>query len=160
GGAISRDGRTGYFFDDASGNESGRWVAAPVADPSRQTVLLPELDAATPAGLVPLSDDRVVVGRMVPKGFELAIANVDGGGRVVFSANDFGYVVDVTDDDSHALLAVFRDGDDEHPGSSVIRLADGAVVAEFVPTGIKFDPSGFHPRDNTKVLVTEESTGW
>jgi dipeptidyl aminopeptidase/acylaminoacyl peptidase len=160
GGAISLDGRTGYYFDDTSGNETGRWISVLIADPAQQTTLLPELSEATPAGFVPVVDGQVLIGRLVREGFELAVVRPDGSGRVAYISSDFHTVVGVSGDGSHALLSVFRNGDDEHPGTLLVRLSDGAVVAEHVPPGTKFEPADFDPLSSTRVLVTEESTGW
>lgn len=160
GGAISRDGKTGYFFDDVSGNESGRWVAVSVDDTSHRATVLPDLDPATPAGLVSTGDGRILVGRLVDAGFELGIVEPDGQGRVGYTCDDYCYVIDANQGGTRVLLAVLHDGDDEHPGARVVDLATGSVVAEHVVVGKKFEPAGFHPLDDTLVLVTEEGTGW
>jgi dipeptidyl aminopeptidase/acylaminoacyl peptidase len=158
--SISPDGQTVYWFDDDAGNELGRWQAVTTAGPT--VTLLAGLNPAYPAGVAPLRDGRVVVGRTIDvsapdeNGFELALAEADGSGRVVFACADPGGLIDVSNDGTLALIGFAPGGDWLHLAVRVVRLADGVTVAELVDAGRNLTAVGFDPRDSTRVLLGHE----
>jgi dipeptidyl aminopeptidase/acylaminoacyl peptidase len=159
--SISPDGRTVYWFDDDAGNELGRWQAVP-AGGGPSVTLLAGLRPAYPAGLAPLRDGRVVVGRTIDasapddNGFELAIADDEGSGRVVYGCVDPAGLIDVSEDAALALIGFAPGGDWLHMAVRVVRLADGAAAAELVDAGRNLTAVGFDPRDSTRVLLGHE----
>lgn len=156
GARVSPDGETVVWFDDDRGSELGRWVAQDW-DGGNVRTLLPDLSPAYgPGGLAALRGERAVVGRLVETGFELAVAEADGSGRVVYTTDEPVQLADVSDDESRALL-VFAPGDDWlHPGSRVVDLTSGEVVAELSEQGRRFEPLGFRPGQPGVVLVAVE----
>jgi dipeptidyl aminopeptidase/acylaminoacyl peptidase len=159
--SISPDGLTAYWFDDVAGNELGRWQAVPVGGGATVT-LLAELGTAYPAGLVPLRDGRAAVGRMIDvatpgeDGFELAVAEADGSGHVVYSCADPGSLIDVSADGDRASIDFAPGGDWLHLGVRVVRLADGQTLAELVDDKRNLAAVGFDPRDSARVLIGHE----
>ncbi|HVN50641.1 MAG TPA: hypothetical protein VMT43_04370, partial [Acidimicrobiales bacterium] len=156
GAAVSRDGSTVYWFDDRSGDELGRWVAAPFDDPARTIVLLPELEPAYSSGFQPLSGGAALIGRIVGDSFELARAEPDGSGRVVHTSTDLAGVEHATPDGELALLEFPPDGDFLHPATRVVRTADGSVVAELREDLVAIRPVAFHPSDPGRVLLVHD----
>lgn len=155
GASVSRDGSSVYWFDDQDGSEVGRWQRTGFAG-GPTTTLLPDLDPSYPAGIEPVGDGRVVVGRLVDAGFEVAVAAPDGSGGVAHRDGDPASLVDVSSDGSLALVGFAPGGDWLHLGLRVVRLADGEVVAELVRDGSNLDPVGFHPGDAGQVLLGHE----
>ena len=160
GGAISHDGQIAFYFDDTSGDETGRWVAVPLVNPTQSTVLLPDLPTAYNAGLVSLADGRVLMGRTTEAGFELALAEPDGSGRVVYTASDFGHLRNATPDGSVALISYDPNGDGDHPACRVIRTSDGTITAQLQEPNLKLAPIAFNPTNPDEVLVSHERHGW
>jgi dipeptidyl aminopeptidase/acylaminoacyl peptidase len=161
GAAISPDGESVFWFDDRAGDELGRWECQRVGDRGSAT-LLADLLPAYPAGIAPLADGRVFVGRMLDTatsdgvGFELAVATAGGSGRVVYRCPDPADLVDVAHDGELALLGFAPAGDWLHTGVRVVRVSDGAVVAQLVDDGRSLVGAGFHPADADRVLLTHE----
>jgi dipeptidyl aminopeptidase/acylaminoacyl peptidase len=159
GAAMSPDGSTVFWFDDSAGDELGRWRS--VAEVGEAT-LLPELPPAYPGGLLALADGRVVVGRLndVPPGgdvaFEVAVAGRDGAGAVAYRSADPAELIDVSEDGSLALLSVAPAGNWLRLGARVVRLSDGAVVADLIDEGRNLTAVGFHPSDPRLVLLGHE----
>ena len=124
--------------------------------------LLADLGPCYPAGVVPLRDDRVVMGRTIDaatpedNGFELAVADADGSGQAVYGCVDPGGLIDVSDDGALALIGFAPGGDWLHIAVRVVRLADGVTVAELVDEGQNLTPVGFDPRDSSRVLLGHE----
>jgi dipeptidyl aminopeptidase/acylaminoacyl peptidase len=168
GAAVSPDGRDVFWFDDHAGDEVGRWMRAGVdasqgvQAPLASVPVLPHLDPSYPGGIEVLPDGRVVVGRLMDAalaegmGFELAVADADGGGEVVFRCADPAFLADVSHDARRALLAVAPDGNSLRLKAVVLDLAAGAVVAELVDEGRNLSPVQFHPADSSLVLFAHE----
>ena len=165
GGAISADGQHVLWFDDSDGDEVGRWVREPFSpDGSDAVVLLPGLPATFNAGVVAKAS-TTYLGRLTDDGLEIAVADAAGDGSIVARVDQPGALVDIDGDEALALIAFAPEGDSLHMGIRVIRLADGAVVAELVDTGKALAPIGFSPTDGGDhdatvpagtVLVTHE----
>jgi dienelactone hydrolase len=162
GASISADGSRVLWFDDSAGDEVGRWYASNASGAGAAVELLAHLDPSYPAGVVPLSDGRMVIGRLLDAArydgvaFELAVAGPDGSGDVVHRALETAFLVDVSHDASRALLAVARDGNFLRMRVAVIDLADGSLVAEIADDDRTLTPSGFHPADRDVVLFMHE----
>lgn len=161
GASVSRDGSTAFWFDDRAGDEVGRWQRAPVGGQAA-TPLLTMLPPAYPGGITPLADGRVVLGRLLDSqpgidiGFELAVAEEDGSGEVVYSCADPAEVVDVSHDAALALLAYAPGGNWLRLALRVVRLDDGQVVDELIDEGRSLNPVAFHPEDPRLVLFGHE----
>ena len=161
GASVSRDGSTALWFDDHAGDEVGRWQASPVSG-GHPTVLLPDLPPAYPGGIVPLSDGRVVVGRLLDAGaggdvgFEIAVASADGSGVLVHGCGDPAELVDVSHDAALALVAFAPGGNWLRLGIRVVRLSDGEILHELLDEGRSLNPEAFHPGDAGLVLLGHE----
>ncbi len=160
GGAISADGQHVLWFDDTDGDEVGRWVReAFTPDGSDAVVLLPHLPATFTAGVV-ANASKTYLGRLTDDGFEIGVAEPTGEGTVVASVDQPGELADINEDATLALIAFAPDGDALHMGIKIIRLADGAVVAELIDSHKALTPIGFAPSTGTHsadtVLVTHE----
>ena len=159
GAAVSPDGSSVFWFDDRAGDELGRWRR--VAEDGGAT-LLSESPPAYPAGIVALSDGRVVVGRLldVAEGedvaFEVAVAGRDGTGSVVYQSTDPAELVDVSGDGSAALLAFAPAGNWLRMGVRVVRLSDGVVLGQLLDEGRNLVSVGFHPTNPQLVLFGHE----
>ena len=155
GASMTRDGSAAFWFDDEAGDEVGRWQRQSIDDGS-VVALLPSLTPSYTGGIAPLGDGGAVVGRLVEEGFELAVADNEGAGDVVYRSSEPAHLVDATPDGSMALIGFAPAGDWLHLGVRVIRLVDGAVVAELRDEGRNLSPVAFHPADRASVLVVHE----
>ena len=154
GAAISPDAGSVFWFDDSSGDEVGRWVRRDLAS-GQDVTLLPDLDPTYSAGIEPQADGAVV-GRQADTGFELAVVDGSGDGRVVYTMNEPAGLVDVSADASLALVSFAPEGDWLHLGLRVVDLGSGAVVAELARPGKDLQGVGFGPSGATQVLLTYE----
>jgi dipeptidyl aminopeptidase/acylaminoacyl peptidase len=154
GAAISADGQYVLWFDDSDGDEVGRWVRETFSpDGSDAVVLLRDLPATFNAGVVAKAS-TTYLGRLTDDGLEIGVANASGDGSIVARVDQPGALVDIDGDEALALIAFAPDGDSLHMGIRVIRLADGAVVAELVDSGKALTPIGFSPTDGTAEATT------
>ncbi len=148
-----------FWFDDGAGDELGRWRSVTEAG---EATLLPELSPAYPCGLVSLADGRVAVGRLIDVqqgddvAFEIGLADRDGAGVVAYRSADPAELVDVSNDGSLVLLGFAPGGAWLRMGIRVVRLSDGAVMAEMVDEGRNLTAVGFHPADPRLVLLGHE----
>lgn len=155
GASVSPDGSSVFWFDDLGGSEVGRWQRTGFSG-GPTTTLLPDLDPSYPAGITPVADGRVVVGRLVDTGFEIAVADTDGLGTAVYRDAQPATLMDVSSDARLALIGFAPDGDWLHVGVRVVNLAAGDVVAELVRDGANLEPVAFHPSDSRQVLLGHE----
>ncbi len=158
GASVAPDSSAVFWFDDAAGDEVGRWQRSSLdgQDVGPPVALLPGLAPSYSCGIVPLDDGGAVIGRLVDDGFELAVADSTGAGQVRYRSDDQADLCDATSDGTHALIAFAPGGDWLHLGVRVVRLSDGAVVAELVDQGRHLGPVAFHPSDPGQVLVVHE----
>ena len=86
----SADGAAAIWFDDESGDESGRWVAAPFeGGPTRP--LFPDLEPGWPAGLA-LGRDVVVVGRADRGGYAIEAWDDGAPRRQLYASGMVAYI--------------------------------------------------------------------
>jgi dipeptidyl aminopeptidase/acylaminoacyl peptidase len=154
GARINADASAVFWFDDSAGDELGRWIRHDLATGTEVTVL-PDLEPSYTAGLQ-LMPGGAVVGRLVDEGLEVAVADDNGSGRVVYSFDEPAYLIDATSDGSKALIAFAPDGDWLHLGLRVVQLSDGTVVTELTRSGKDLRGVGFRPNDDTQVLIGYE----
>lgn len=149
-----------YWFDDTRGSELGRWVRRSLADGDEHTILAGSTPAYAFGGMKVLDDGTVVVGRVTEGGFELGVEGPEGSQHIAYRSDEVAALADVSDDGQLALLQVTDDSDWLHPGSAVVRIDTGEVIARRSPTGQTHDPVGFRPGDSGQVLITVETGGY
>jgi dipeptidyl aminopeptidase/acylaminoacyl peptidase len=141
---ISGDGSSVVWFSDPTGDESGRWVAAPF-EGGEVRELLPGAPVGWPEGLA-LGRERVVAVIADREGFAVHVSEQGGPAKEIhrhpdhvgFSDSDFhleGFDhVGLSADGSLICLEVAQDGDnihrkllvlDPHTGAALAELADG-----------------------------------
>jgi hypothetical protein len=155
GAAISPDASAVFWFDDSAGDEVGRWQRHDLQSGAEVT-LLPDEPATYGAGIHPLPDGGAVLGRLLDEGFEIAVVDAAGSGRVAYSFGEPAFLVDATTDASLALVGFAPGGDWLHLEARVVRLSDGEVIAELAHEGKNVEAVGFHPNDPSRVLLGHE----
>jgi len=158
GAVVSPNGDAVLWFDDTAGDEVGRWVRHPL-NGSAATVLAVDLPAGFMAGIAPCSDGGAVIGYLGQSGTTIVRANADGAAHIAAEFADPGQVIAANDSDEFVLVAVAPGGDYLHMGTHVIRVADGATVAQRVIDGSSVLPVGFAPGGADRVLLTDDSSG-
>jgi dipeptidyl aminopeptidase/acylaminoacyl peptidase len=158
GAVVSPTGDAVLWFNDTAGDEVGRWVRQPL-DGSAPVVLAADQPAGFMAGIAPCSDGGAVIGYLGQGGTTIVRADPDGSAHIVAEFADPGEVVAADDSDEFVLVAVAPGGDWLHMGTQVIRVADGAAVAQRVIEGSSVLPVGFAPGDADRVLLIDDSSG-
>ncbi|WP_457029226.1 S9 family peptidase [Kitasatospora sp. P5_F3] len=163
---LSPDGGWIWWFDDTDGDELGVWRRQPfTGGPDEQAV--PGVPAAYDAGLALGLDGTVVVGTSDDEDGTTLYLRRPGATELekVYQHEEYGGVGDLSHDS--ALLAVdhTEHGDAMHSAIRVLRLADGATVAELDEVTGHQKPSGvaclgFAPADgDTRLLIAHQRTG-
>ncbi|MER5862067.1 prolyl oligopeptidase family serine peptidase [Kitasatospora sp. NPDC002040] len=163
---LSPDGEWIWWFDDTDGDELGVWRRQPfTGGPDEQAV--PGVPAAYDAGLALGLDGTVVVGTSGDEDGTTLYLRRPGATEVeqVYRHEEYGGVGDLSHDS--ALLAIdhTEHGDAMHSAIRVIRLADGATVAELDEVTGRQNPCGvaclgFAPADgDTRLLIAHQRTG-
>jgi len=137
--SMSPNGDAVLWFDDSGGDEVGRWVRQPV-DGGDALVLGANLDPGFMAGVAPLADGGAVIVYLGDVGMTVVHASADGDGRVVGTSADAGELVGTDIAETQAIIAVAREGDWQHLGVRILRLADGVVTHERVEPGRGLPP--------------------
>lgn len=155
-GALSPDGEQIWWFDDADGNEFGRWMRQPFGG-GADLPALPEVPAGYPAGLE-VGRRLTVVGRADDQGTSIHVAPADGETTTVYSSMQDASVVGLTRDERLVLVEHSEHGDSRHPALRVLDVG-GAVVADLWDgPGLGLHGVGFAP-DGTTVLALHEQAG-
>ena len=158
--AISPDGASVWWFDDTDGDELGVWMRQPfdagVAEPAA-----PDVAAGYPAGLALGPAGLAVIGRSDEAG--TSIHRVGPGHPAVTlyrHAEDAG-VAALSRDGELVAITHSEHGDSRHPALRVLRVADGAAVAELWDgPGRGVEPVEFAPvPGDPRLLVRHERRG-
>lgn len=156
---ISPDGSTIWWFDDTNGDEYGVWRCQPFTG-GTDRLAAPGLSAAYPAGLA--VGHRVVVIGQSDTGGTTVHRRADGSGPVlVYSSAEDAHVVGLSRDESLLALTHSEHGDALRPAVRVLRVADGAPVADLWDgpakglAGVAFSPI----EGDSRLLVIHEREG-
>ncbi|MFJ2777269.1 MULTISPECIES: S9 family peptidase [unclassified Kitasatospora] len=169
---LSPDGAWVWWFDDHDGDEFGIWRRQPFAGrpggedgPDEEAV--PGLAPSYSAGLALGRDGTVVVGRSTDEqGTTLHLRRPGAAEAVeIYRHEEYGGVGDLSYDSSLLAIDHTEHGDAMHAAIRVVRLSDGATVAELDEVTGREDPRGvaclgFAPVDgDTRLLVAHQRTG-
>ncbi len=125
---LEPDGRHVWWFDDAKGDELGRWVRERFEGGGRETVA-PSLEPSYSAGLA-LGDGVAVVGRSRgDEGTTVYVLREDAAPRRIYAHPQSASVGDLSRDGRLLALAHSEHGDSRNRAIRILDL-DGASVAE------------------------------
>ncbi|MFB7620425.1 S9 family peptidase [Kitasatospora sp. NPDC056181] len=178
---LSPDGAWVWWFDDNDGDEFGIWRRQPFAGradgpagadgadgatgPDEEAV--PGLAASYSAGLALGRDGTVVVGRSTDEhGTTLHLRRPGAAEAVeIYRHEEYGGVGDLSYDSTLLAIDHTEHGDAMHSAIRVVRLADGATVAELDEVTGRDEPRGvaclgFAPVEgDTRLLVAHQRSG-
>lgn len=165
-GRPTRDGRAVAWFRDATGDETGEWVAAPFDADAPATPMFPGVPAGWSEGLA-LGRRRSVLGVSDAAGFGIWTVEAGGSPRRIHhhaqpvrlggegSGGDA-----LSADERFVCLEVMEDGDVAHPSLRVIDAATGTPVAELRDPGLELAAHGWSPvPGDARLAITHERTG-
>lgn len=160
GAAIEPDGEHIWWFADTDGDEFGDWMREPFTDGEAKAAL-PGTHSGYPAGLA-LGRRVVSVGASTDDGTTIWVRREPGGvAEVVYSSEFDGGVAALSEDETLLAIGHSEHGDNRHPSLKVLRVADGAVLAEkHDGPGKGLDAIAFAPiAGDTRLLVGHERHG-
>lgn len=162
-GALSVDGERIWWFNDTDGDEFGHWVTEPfaaVAGSGKPAPALPETFDGYPAGLE-LGAEVVGMGISTDNGVTVWIKHGDSAPEVIYQHEQDGGLSALSWDETLAVISHSEHGDSRHPALRVLRVADGAAVAEkWDGPGKGLDALEFSPvTGDQRLLVVHERRG-
>ncbi|MDN5750211.1 MAG: prolyl oligopeptidase family serine peptidase [Pseudonocardia sp.] len=130
--ALPPDGERVWWFADTDGDEFGHWVAEPfggLPDGSTPEPAVPGVEDGYPAGLE-IGRTVTAVGTSTDTGTRIWLRTGDEPASVVYSHAEDAGVGALSDDETLLAISHSEHGDSRHPAVRVLRVADGATVAE------------------------------
>jgi dienelactone hydrolase len=161
--ALTPDGATIYWFADTDGDEFGHWVAEPFAgrpaDADPEPVL-PGVPDGYPAGLE-IGRRTLAAGASTDDGTTIWLRRGDAPARAVYTHAEDAGVGALSEDETLLAISHSEHGDSRHPAVRVVRVEDGALVAEKSDgTGRGLTPLAFVPRPgDPRLLLLHERRG-
>lgn len=125
-GRLTPDGEHVCWFDDAQGNEFGRWVSEPFAGGSPQLVA-PQLPPAYSAGLA-LARSFAIIGSSTDDGSSIQCVASDGSLRLLYQHSEAAWVDGLSRDETLLCISHSEHGDSRHPALRIVDL-DGTPLA-------------------------------
>lgn len=158
-GALEPDGTGLWWFADTDGDEFGTWLRQPFEGGGDEPAV-PGLAASYPAGLA-LGRRAVAVGRSSDEGSDIVLRRGDGPPATVYTHAEQASVAALSRDETLLAISHSEHGDAMKPALRVLRVADGAVVAELWDgPGKGLDAVEFSPIEgDSRLLVIEERDG-
>jgi dipeptidyl aminopeptidase/acylaminoacyl peptidase len=129
GGAVTHDGSGVVWFEDATGDEVGRWMVEPFEGGSRRRLLVEGVPEAWSSGLA-LGDGIAVVGTADDEGFAVWVAENGAPAKVLHRHPELVEVGGLSRDGRLLALVHAEHGDSIHPAVRVVDPRTGAVVGE------------------------------
>ena len=169
-GRIDPAGEWIWWFDDAKGNEFGRWVVepfpdgpdspplgqspgSPSAEPGPRSVA-PELPPAYSAGLA-IARSYAVIGSSTDAGAMVHVVRSDVPSRLLYAHREHASVAGLSRDETLLCLSHSEHGDSRHPALRVVDL-DGRSVADLWDgPGRGLWPAGWSPVPGDQRLLAE-----
>jgi len=161
--SVTLDGSEVLYWQDETGDESGRWYAQPV-DGGEARIFLRDLPKGWNEGLAQ-AQDVVAAGISGPDGFAIYVA-ADGGPAkeilrsteylVVSSPEGIGFSrAGLSADGTLLCLTHSEHGDQLHPALRVIDPRTGGVVGEMLDAGKALHALAWSPLDGDQRLAVE-----
>jgi dipeptidyl aminopeptidase/acylaminoacyl peptidase len=129
---LPPDGETVWWFADTDGDEFGHWVVEPFAGLPADTTAQPAvsgLEDGYPAGLE-IGRNVVAVGTSTDHGTKIWLSRGQGPAEVVYTHAEDAGVGSLSEDETLLAISHSEHGDSRHPAVRVVRVSDGAAVAE------------------------------
>jgi dipeptidyl aminopeptidase/acylaminoacyl peptidase len=148
-----------WWFDDAKGNELGRYIREPFGGGSRVTVA-PDLEPAYGAGLA-LGNGFGILGRSRgDEGTTIYFVSHGAAPRRIYQHAQSAYVVDLSRDQTFVAITHSEHGDSRNPAVRVLDL-DGRAIAELWDgPGRGLDPVAWSPvAGDERLLVLHDRRG-
>ncbi|MFE4601021.1 S9 family peptidase [Kitasatospora indigofera] len=163
---LSPDGEWIWWFDDSDGDEFGVWRRQPFGGGPDEPAV-PGLAASWSAGLALGRDGTVVVGRSTDEdGTTLHLRRAGAAGpEEIYRHEEYGGIGDLSHDSTLLAVDHTEHGDAMHSALRVLRLADGATVAELDEVTGRDEPRGvaclgFAPAEgDSRMLVAHQRRG-
>ncbi|MGW2397530.1 S9 family peptidase [Kitasatospora sp. NPDC001664] len=163
---LSPDGEWIWWFDDTDGDELGVWRRQPFAG-GPDELAVPGIEAAYGAGLALGRDGTVLVGTSEDdEGTTIHLRRPGSADlETVYHHQEYGGIGDLSHDSSLLAVDHTEHGDAMHSAIRVLRLSDGAAVAELDEVTGRQDPRGlaclgFAPAEgDTRLLVAHQRRG-
>ena len=133
-GTIDPTGEWIWWFDDRDGDEFGVWRKIPfdyvLTGGASAPEAVPGLPPSYPSGLSLGRDGLAIIGRSTDDGASIHVATPEAGARLLYSHAQHASVVALSRDGTLVAIEHSEHGDTRHPALRVLRVADGAAVAD------------------------------
>jgi dipeptidyl aminopeptidase/acylaminoacyl peptidase len=159
-GSPTFDGEGVVWFQDARGDEIGRWLMRPF-EGGETSPLLPDVENAWSAGLALGPDGLAAVGVAGRDGFSVRLGRVGGPTREIYRHEESAGVSGLTRDGRLLLVGHSEHGDNIHPALRAFDTATGEVVADLWDgegSGVEVTAVSPVPGD-TRVAIERDRTG-
>jgi dipeptidyl aminopeptidase/acylaminoacyl peptidase len=161
---VAPDGRVVWWCDD-TGDERGRWMAAPFAD-GDPIPLVPGVDEGWSAG-ISFAGDVVVLGIVTDDDYRVIVAAPGSAPRILRTSRtpsgvgreDPPGTGGISADGGLVCLRHTDHGDILHHGLMALDASDGTVVAQLDDPGSNLDPVAWSPRPGDDRLVFTSERG-
>ena len=141
---LDPSGQHIWWFDDAKGNELGRFVREPFGGGERKTMAA-ELEPAYSAGLV-VGGGFAVVGRSTgDEGTTMYVLREGVAPQRIYQHAQSAYVVDLSRDETLIAISHSEHGDSRNPAIRVLDLEGRAVAELWDGPGRGLEPVRFAP---------------
>jgi dipeptidyl aminopeptidase/acylaminoacyl peptidase len=159
---VAPDGRIVWWRDD-TGDERGRWVAAPFVG-GRAEALVPDAPRGWAAG-ISFAGDTVVLGIVTDDDYLAIVAEPGSAPRILKNGRkplgvgriDPPGSGGISADGGLVCIRHTDHGDMLHQGLMTLDAADGTVIARLSDTGSNLDPTAWSPRSgDDRLLFTSE----
>jgi dipeptidyl aminopeptidase/acylaminoacyl peptidase len=167
-GTIDPTGEWIWWFDDRDGDEFGVWRKLPFdhalsgdGSEAAATDAVPGLPPSYPSGLCLGPEGLAIIGRSTDDGVAIYAAATDQDARPLYSHAQHASVVALSRDGSLVAIEHSEHGDTRHPALRVLRVADGAAVADlFDGPGQGLEAVAFAPvAGDSRLICRHERLG-
>ena len=165
--AIDPPGEWIWWFDDHDGDEFGVWRKIPFDSTLRTSGshatpdAVPGLPPSYPSGLCLGPDGLAIIGRSTDDGATIYAATPDQDARLLYSHTQHANVSALSRDGTLFAIEHSEHGDTRHPALRVLRVADGAAVADlFDGPGRGLEAVAFAPvAGDSRIICRHERLG-
>jgi dipeptidyl aminopeptidase/acylaminoacyl peptidase len=157
---LPPDGETVWWFADTDGDEFGHWVAEPYGGGPGAAPAVPGVQDGYSAGLA-IGRTVVVAGTSTDDGTKIWVRRGAGPAEVIYAHREDAGVGALSEDETLLAISHSEHGDSRHPDVRVIRVSDGAAVAEKSDgPGKALSPLAFAPvAGDGRLLLLHERRG-